>query len=144
MVLEKECSQTAGMKACIPVRGRGICCSVSGMHTLHDKQYMFDFESIEKRNQFVNCHNPFCSKKTEYFQKSRVPIKHPIVTDYLIITVNGLNKGKEFISQKTRIGEESFEIEFNTGYLEIYRFLDFFLMNNDPSLPLMQLEPFIS
>ena len=36
MVLEKKCSQTARMKDCIPVRGNGICCSVSGMYTLAD------------------------------------------------------------------------------------------------------------
>ncbi len=74
-------------------------------------------------NQFIDYVNQFYIDKTQEIILDRKE-KPTIVTNYPRIDVEGYRKGEEVFNESTKIGEESYEIQFNSKFVEFYKFLE--------------------
>lgn len=92
---------------------------VSSEHISTENRKSFSDNEI---NMFVNYVNKFFIDKSEVIVIKKTK-KQSIVTDYSSISFTGFINGDEVFGNKTQMGNETYEFEFNKYFLEFNEFL---------------------
>jgi len=88
-------------------------------------------DSVAISNQLMRYINVFYLEKTEPIIKTKQGRANNLVvsTDYPIIMVECFKQGDSIINEKITIGDESFNLEFSSKFLEFYNFLENLIYN---------------
>ena len=62
-----------------------------------------------------------CTEEIVLEKKKR---QYIVSTDYPDVVTEGYKDGKKIIYNRTQIGEEEYDVEYNLEFLEFYKFLD--------------------
>jgi len=90
----------------------------------HKDNNVHYINSIEDRNKFVNYINLFYIDCTEEIVLEKKKRQYIVSTDYPDVVTEGYKDGKKIIYNRTQIGEEEYDVEYNPKFLEFYKFLD--------------------
>lgn len=96
----------------------------------HKEKKNFTVNSLSDRNKLVKYINQFYIEESEKIILNRTKKEYIVSSDYPYIQVISYKDGKELFKNKTQIGEENYNIEYNPRFLEFYKFLDYIAKKN--------------
>ena len=95
----------------------------------HNKNKFYFIENISTKNKIINYINMFYIEKNEKIILKKIKREYCVATDYPFIRITGFKEKQKIFNTDTRIGNESYDVEYNPIFLEFYELLESLILS---------------
>lgn len=85
-----------------------------------ESDFKSEIKSQAKTEQLVSLIEQFYVKKTDSIILEKISSDNALISNYSSIVVKVEDKGKLLVDERTQIGSEKYEIEYNPDFLKFY------------------------